>query len=153
METTEMYKEIQEAINKNIPQHVGEVLKKRLEQADKDAAKVKELNDLLTSRNADIAGLNKTIEEYKKFDERNSKLVERENAVAEKERNQKVFEAEERAKAAEARANEMAGFVGMVFKSPVFRRTVTGSSGGYYDSQGRYCNSFDNNKTETKTEE
>ena len=37
----ELEKELNEVIKKNLPQHVGETLRERLEQADKDAGENK----------------------------------------------------------------------------------------------------------------
>lgn len=85
-----LQKEIQEAIEKSLPLQVGQVLKTRLEQADKDAVKLKQQEESLASKNATITGLEKRIEEYVKFNERNLLLEAREKAVEEKERNLKL---------------------------------------------------------------
>lgn len=82
----ELEKEIQESIKKNLPQQVGEVLKGRLEQADKDSAEVKRLDELVGQYASDKAALEKRIEEYEKFDERNANLNSREKEL-ETERN------------------------------------------------------------------
>lgn len=85
-----MEHEFKAIIEKNLPAQVGDVLKKRLEQADKDAA------DLSTARKANedavkkIDDLNKQIADYKKFDERNSALEAREKACEIQERDLKV---------------------------------------------------------------
>ena len=82
--------EFKAIIEKNLPAQVGDVLKKKLEQADKDAA------DLSNARRANedavkkIEELNKQITDYKKFDERNAALEAREKACDIQERDLKV---------------------------------------------------------------
>jgi len=86
----ELEKELQESIKKNLPQQVGEVLKQRLEQADKDANEVKRLKELLDKYADDKIGLEKQIEEYKQFDSRNSLLESREKEIETKEKQLEV---------------------------------------------------------------
>lgn len=77
----ELEKEIQESIKKNLPQQVGEVLKQRLEQADKDNAEVKRLINLVEQYTSDKENLEKQIYEYQKFDKRNASLDSREKEL------------------------------------------------------------------------
>ncbi|OGB84453.1 hypothetical protein A3F66_07030 [candidate division TM6 bacterium RIFCSPHIGHO2_12_FULL_32_22] len=86
----ETLNEINELIKKSLPQQVGEQLRIRLEQADKDTLKVKQQEESLQNKNKTITELEKTISEYKKFDERNSKLEEREKKICEDELNFRV---------------------------------------------------------------
>lgn len=77
-------------IEKNLPAQVGDVLKKRLEQADADATKVKQLEDQLVNRNQHVTKLEATIADYKKSDERNAALEAREKACDTQERDLKM---------------------------------------------------------------
>jgi hypothetical protein len=77
----ELEKELQESIKKNLPQQVGDVLKQRLEQADKDAKKVEELVEIVASLNQDVMEANEKIETYKEFDLRNGLLDSREKEL------------------------------------------------------------------------
>lgn len=86
----ELEKELQESIKKNLPQQVGEVLKTRLEQADKDSTEVKRLKEMLDKYADDKIGLEKQIEEYKQFDSRNSLLESREKEIETKEKQLEV---------------------------------------------------------------
>jgi len=86
--------EIRLAIEKNIPAQVGDVLRQRLEQAEKDAVKVKQQEEALQNKNAAITKLEKQLAEYKTCDERNAKLQEREKKIAEEEINLKVTKLE-----------------------------------------------------------
>ena len=79
-------KEIQEIIKKNLPQEVGDILKLRLQQADEDASNSVKLREQLDSRNLLIAKLEKQVEEYKTFDNRNTVLEAREKYVDDRER-------------------------------------------------------------------
>lgn len=89
-----MEAEFKSIIEKNLPAQVGDVLKRRLEQADIDANRVKEVENLLEARNSHIENLKSEIVGYKKFDERNSTLMVREAAADEKERNFKIVSLE-----------------------------------------------------------
>lgn len=78
--------EIQEVIKKNLPQHVGETLKKRLEQADEDAKLVVVLTDTIEELHQTAYKKEIRLNEYEAFDVRNSSLDLREKEL-EKERN------------------------------------------------------------------
>lgn len=85
-----MEQEFKAIIEKNLPAQVGDVLKKRLEQADNDAVKIKQLEEQLVNRNQHVIKLEATIADYKKFDERNAALEAREKACDIQERDLKV---------------------------------------------------------------
>jgi phosphoribosyl-dephospho-CoA transferase len=85
-----MTQEIEEIIKKNLPAQVGEILKSRLEQADRDSSTVKNQAEQIISKTATISGLEKTISDYRQFDSRNSALEAREKAVDQAERDLKV---------------------------------------------------------------
>jgi hypothetical protein len=76
--------EIQEIIKKNLPQQVGEVLKLRLEQAEKDAKKVIELENKISQLEKTVNEKQSELSSYKLLDERNSKLNEREELLNKK---------------------------------------------------------------------
>jgi len=156
--TEEMNKEIQEAIKKSLPNQVGEALKLRIEQADKDAETVKEQATCINGHLTTILNLNTTISEYKKLDERNNKLVERENKVADDERNQKLIISELKLEQSEKRNIDIINFTGMVFKSPIYKTHVSESQGGTTQwNNSKNSNEFIpnglNSKNITKTED
>ena len=76
--------EIQEIIKKNLPQQVGDMLKVRLEQAEKDAKKVIELEEKLKQFQTTINEKQSELSAYKLLDERNSKLDEKEQFLNKK---------------------------------------------------------------------
>jgi len=154
MATTEqMNLEIQEAIKKSLPNQVGEALKQKIEQADKDAKLVVSQADEINSKAEHINNLTLKINEYQRLDERNSKLNEREKAVEDAERNKKVFEAELKLAEAEKRITENVNFVSMVFKSPIFRKTILEPSYGTYNNQNMFSTTGGGLKTETSNVE
>lgn len=117
-------KQIEKAIETNLPSEVGKVLKKRLDQADNDAERVLTLTTTLENAEKEINELSSKISKYAGIESKLNKLETLGVEIEKKLTGQKIFEAELKANAAEARANEIAGFVGMVFKSPIFRRTI-----------------------------
>lgn len=86
----ELEKEFKEIIKKNLPQHVGEALKERLEQADKDAIDIVAYKSRIEQLVQESAKQQTRILEYKKADERNSLLDSREKELETKERNLKI---------------------------------------------------------------
>jgi hypothetical protein len=134
-----MTREISEIIKKHLPAQVGDVLKERLKQADQDATDLENAEKALLARGVDIDRLQKQVAEYRALDARNAELATREELVADRERHQNVFAAELKALEAEKRASELAGFVGMVFRSPIFRTSYQNDLFSNYNSQGLHC--------------
>jgi len=129
-----MENEIKEIIEKNLPAQVGTVLKERLEIAEADARRAKDLERIIQDKDKAIYDLESTISEYRKYDAQWGQLNQREKEITEKERNQKVFEAELKAIEADKRANELQGIVQTVFRSPVYRKSILSSSN--YNNNG-----------------
>ena len=77
----ELEKELNEIIKKSLPQHVGETLRERLEQADKDEEENKKLKEEQQKLKSELSEKNSVIEQYKKFDERNKDLNRREKEL------------------------------------------------------------------------
>ena len=70
----ELEKELQASIKKNLPQQVGDILKQRLEQADKDAKELDVQKRSVETLTTQVASLLITIQNYKQFDVRNGLL-------------------------------------------------------------------------------
>lgn len=121
-----MEQEILEIINKSLPTQMGSILKKRLEQADADKARLESCLRMIDNLKAQVEDVEKDIENYKGREVKQQELNTREEEIGKRERSMQVWEANLRGSEAEKRANEIAGFVGMVFKSPVFRKSVSG---------------------------
>lgn len=141
-----MEKEIEEIIAKHLPAQVGDVLKKTLEKAALDAREVAIQKETILSNRTTIADLEKRLSAYISLDNYQAALDAREKSISERERNQKVFEAELKLAEAEKRNNDMVGFVGMVFRSPIYRKTV--SENDYHQSNWDSAgNCYRNEKT------
>ena len=145
----DMEQEMQEVIKKNLPQHVGEVLKQRLEKAECDAVEVKELSRQLDKKNDLIKKLEESIFNYNKLDDRNAALEAREKAVAEKETKQKIAELEyqiHNEKDKSQFAKDVA--LGLV-RNIEFRRNVfdTERKDGFVGQHGQWVQEPANNKT------
>lgn len=76
-----MNTEIQEIINKNLPQQVGETLRAYLLKAEEDAKKVISLQEVIAGHEETIAEQREQLDQYKQFDDRNSKLDERKEVL------------------------------------------------------------------------
>lgn len=132
--------EIQEIIKKNLPAHVGDVLKKRLEQADNDANELKSYKQAVVDRDKTIAEQQKRIEEYKAFDIRNSTLESREKAVAEQERNQKVAALEYQLNSEKEKTKLVTDVAMGLVRNTEYKKTIwdNESQASYTDSHGNY---------------
>lgn len=122
---SDIKEEILEAIKKNLPQHVGEVLSKELEELHKLRTLVDEQKTAIKNREETLDKLRKTIDEYQDKLVEHDKIKEREGAVHERELKQDFLRLEN--DLLKLRHAEMLGLVGMVFKSPVFKTRVQGS--------------------------
>lgn len=146
-----MEKEILEIISKNLPEQVGSVLKKRLEQAEKDTELVKQLGATICEQEIKLRALTKELDRHRFLDMKQKELNKQEDELSKRERNMSVWEANLRGSEAEKRADELAGFVGMVFRSPIFRKNVNGYQ---YVPSGQYGTiNQPHNQTEETTEE
>ena len=118
--------DLQDAIKKNLSAEVGEVLRKRLEQAEKDA------RDLVTTK-ADLADAKARLRQEETLDSQRAeikgeeaKLAAKEAAIIEREREIRHKEemAALRLTIADQRANDLKEITRTVFRSPTFQRTV-----------------------------
>lgn len=150
-----MTEEIKAIIEKNLPAQVGAVLKGVLEQAEKDAVKVKQQEEALVSKTATITGLEKTISDYRKLDERNGTLEGRERKVAEDERNLKIATLEFQL-VAEKEKTEFSKSVALgLVRNTEYKRTLFDSQTDPYKDQygGTNYQTKTQQSTENKTAE
>jgi hypothetical protein len=82
--------EIKQIIEKSLPAQVGDVLKKRLIEAESNEAKILDLEDRIKRYAADIKSLTEQVESYGKFQLREKNLFKREQDCLEKERGLEV---------------------------------------------------------------
>lgn len=85
-----MNEEIKELLQKHLPAQVGETLKERLAQADRDEKTVKLQDESIKDLKKDLLDLDGRLQEYKQFDVRNALLESREKELEARERNLEV---------------------------------------------------------------
>jgi len=120
-----MEQEIKSIIEKNLPAQVGEMLQKRLKKAEDDAkaleaanSYIRDLTDKNTRLNAEIIGL-------KEKETKHATVLSAIEELKEASRNRKVFEAETKLACEVSKNVDLTNFVGMVFKSPVYKNSVS----------------------------
>lgn len=133
-----MTDEIRAIIEKNLPAQVGEVLKTRLEQAEKDVIKIKQQEETLQSKNAAITQFEKLVADYKTKDEQNAKLEARELAVTEAERNLKIATLEYQLVSEKEKTDFTKNVALGLVRNTEFRKTIFDSEnqGGYMGPNG-----------------
>lgn len=116
--------EIQEIIKKNLPQHLGDILKTRLEQADKDAEKIIKLNSEIDILQKEILDKNLIIENYKKNDSFYLQINEREQHLNKLQYDLELTILKEKLNSAESKS-EFAKSVALgLVRNIEFRKTV-----------------------------
>ncbi len=119
-----MEAEIKKIIEENLPAQVGDVLKKRLEQADRDVDTIKTLETNLKKRTGELKEANKEIETLRERWLRDDELKQRDETLTKRENKINVFQAELRAQEAQNRADEIFSLVDSVFKNPRIRKSI-----------------------------
>jgi len=156
---TNLEQELQESIKKNLPQQVGDVLKERLAQADRDTITIKDQQEKLAEANSQIDYLQKEIRQYKQFDERNTLLESREKEL-ETERNTLELEKLKYQLQAEKDKTQFSQNVALgLVRNTEYRKTIFDSEDkgglGVIDGQGNYHYPMPTSKSysETRVEE
>lgn len=150
-----MEKEIFEVIKKNLPAEVGETLKRVLEKGVLDADTVARQAKTLRENESTIENLKSKLQAHKELDEREKQLEAREKGITTREDRMNVWEANMKLAESERRANEIAGFTGMLLKSPIMRKTIIENDNviSYYDNGHNTPMKQGSQKTIEKTQE
>ncbi len=90
----ELEQEFKEIIKKNLPAHVGDVLKERLAQAEQDKKDLESYKEKDRVSMEMIQSLNIYLNSYKEFDIRNALLETREKEITNRETLQRIAELE-----------------------------------------------------------
>ena len=133
-----MEQEIKEIITKNLPQHVGDVLKERLNKADKLEKEVDYLNKVLAEAQKDIEHLKEKLQEERNHTYSEQQLKTELFRVEERERKLEMEILKLKLEESEKRADISTKLVETVFRSPVYRKHVENMTLGSYDVAGRY---------------
>lgn len=115
--------EILESIKKNLPEHVGTVLKNELAELER-LRKIEKRCEQLEKDNQQMRSMRVTYDDTLKLQ---SKMDEREKALDARERDMKVAILEIKLEEANKRSEIGKGLVETIFKSPVIMRTLNGS--------------------------
>lgn len=128
---SQLEQEIKDAIAKQLPAQVGDVLRSRLEQAQKDAedlSVVKDRFEVLRNENAELrkqlARESAKLLAHGELEKREAEVTKRENKLA-------VELAEARAKNSETSTAALFNLMQIVFKNPTIKEQVFGSIGGH----------------------
>ncbi len=133
-----MEQEIKDIIAKNLPQHVGDVLKERLNKADKLEKEVDYLNKVLTEAQKDIEHLKEKLQEERNHTYSEQQIKTELFRLEERERKLEMEILKLKLEESEKRADISTKLVETVFRSPVYRKHVENMTLGSYDVAGRY---------------
>ena len=117
-------KEIRAIIEKNLPQQVGEVLKQRLEQAEKDSNNVERLKSINENACSEIKELQGEIKKYIQFDDRNRDIDKREKELSENEQAFKCNTLQVKLDEANKRANIVTEFTHGLVRNTIFKKNI-----------------------------
>lgn len=130
-----MEQEIQDIISRQLPAQVGDVLRKRLEQADSDAVKVKSLESEVRAIREQNVKQHNEIGELKSQIAMHHLLDVREAAATKREQSIELEICKARADNAERSKGELFNLVGLVFRNSIVKESISKS---HYDgSVGR----------------
>lgn len=119
-------KEIQQVIEKNLPKHVGDVLQKRLSQADLDAEALKKANEQIKSLHETLNQTQNLLRDatakISAYDAKSHELTRREKEVEKLEMDKKLIEM--RAANAEQRVADHKEMMNTVFRVATIRESV-----------------------------
>lgn len=135
-----MEAEIKAIIEKSLPAQVGEVLKKRLQQAEQDAISVKDLQEQTIILKKHCTDYVNEINQYKKLDERNAAIEARERAVIEGERNLQISHLQFQLSAEKSKAEFSRDLAMGLVRNVEYRNSIYSNENqsGFNDSNGRW---------------
>ena len=115
----QMNVEIQEAIKKSLPAHVGDVLQEVIKKGKEDAISLSNALQRVIDLTVQNESLKKTIESYKALDDRNAGLEVREKAVDLKERQMEIEKLKHELACSMTRGNDIKELVAILVKNPM----------------------------------
>jgi hypothetical protein len=131
-----MEQEIKDIIAKNLPEQVGNVLKERLENAERDAKDLGSLRMDYGNLLAQLDEKDKKIKELSYLEDRLDYIKATEEAIKERKMEMALQISDIKLQEAEKRADELRNVLEIVFKSPVYRKShLTNVHYGYENGQ------------------
>jgi septal ring factor EnvC (AmiA/AmiB activator) len=146
-----MDKEIEEIIKKNLPAHVGDTLKKRLDDTDRLEKQTKEQDALLSKATSEIHKYQLIIEEYKAKEAKYNELGKREADVAAKERQIEIESLKNQLASAAGNAKFAQDVAMGLVRNTEYRKTAFGSMPIKQDSPGGYSTVASGGTSNTET--
>lgn len=135
MSTYEMQKEMRDAVEKNIPAAIGDALRKRLDMAEQDANKARNLEAALEKANARIVELDNQVKAAGNLAARETHLDSRERALEKTELELLRKDAQCDAAVHKARADTAVELVKLLVRNTEFRESIS-RNGSVPVSQG-----------------
>ena len=133
-----MEQEIKDIIAKNLPEQVGNVLKERLENAERDAKDLGSLRMDYGNLLAQLDEKDKKIKELSYLEDRLDYIKATEEAIKERRMEMALQISDIKLQEAEKRADELRNVLEIVFKSPVYRKShLTNVHYGYENGQSQ----------------
>ncbi|MCK9417265.1 hypothetical protein M0Q97_11515 [Candidatus Dojkabacteria bacterium] len=154
----ELEKEIQEAIAKNLPSQVGEVLTKKLEELENVKRQNSSFQLKLKSKEEEIEAYLETIEKLRRFDDMEQTLIKKEKELQDRERAQKIFELETQLKCEIEKTTFGNSILNSLVRNIEYRKNVfnneTINIPPYTDKNGNYqCMGVKTKITQEETKE
>mgnify|MGYP000898615246 CR=1 FL=1 len=131
-----LQQEINEVIEKNLPQQVGKVLQEKLAKADKDANELETKKEVIKVLEARINELNSALCKHSDLDSKIKKNEDLERELSERERNFKIILLENKLEV-EKEKSEFAKAIGLgLVRNLDYRKTIFDSENqaGYYQN-------------------
>ena len=133
-----MEQEIKDIIAKNLPEQFGNVLKERLEKAEKDAKDLEIMNVSYGNLMIELEGKKQKLKELMSLESRINDIKNAEESIKERRMEMSLQISEIKLQEAEKRAGELRNVLEIVFKSPVYRKShLTNVHYGYENGQSQ----------------
>lgn len=155
----DLNKELQELYEKHLPNQIGVALKRKLEQAEKDAAELSSLKQVHEKLQKENESLVNELKQHKSIDEKLAEIETKSKEVEEREKKIGIDELKYQL-AAEKEKTQFTRDVAMgLVRNVEYRKTIFDSEnvfhGGYHDPNGNWVNPQNSNtvKNFSETEE
>ena len=129
-------KDLNESIEKHLPNQVGEVLRKRLEQADKDSQTVKDQAIKIDLYKIKEKELRNELDNHFKIDNKMSESKRLLKELEKKQRDQEIFELKTKLEAANSNTTAVTDLVGKLFRNTEYKNNSFKHATGFtqYDN-------------------
>ena len=144
-------KEIHEIIEKNLPAQTGTVLKKCLEEADYNECLVNEMKGKIIDLQAEKERLNKMISHENVLLELEKTNLQKSLEIEKRERELSIALLTVQKDEAVKRSEDIYKLVSLVFRSPIFTKSISGTQPIYVPSANG-CQGYASTQNYTKTE-